>query len=102
MPFQNPKYSLQDLLKQVGDGLIQLPDFQREWKWDDDRITSLLASVMLDHPIGVLMMLETGGDSSNFAATPLSGSNAPKVKPQRLLLDGQQRMTSLFQALASN
>ena len=61
---------LSDLMKNVGNGLIQLPDFQREWKWDDDRIASLLASISLRHPVGVLMMLEVSGDGLNFAAKP--------------------------------
>lgn len=103
MPFESPDYLLSDLMKNVGNGLIQLPDFQREWKWDDDRIASLLASISLGHPVGVLMMLEVGGDGLNFAAKPLAGAEDGATEdPERLLLDGQQRMTSLFQALASD
>ena len=103
MPFESPDYLLSDLMKSVGSGLIQLPDFQREWKWDDDRIASLLASISLGHPVGVLMMLEVGGNGLNFAAKPLAGAeDGATGDPERLLLDGQQRMTSLFQALASD
>jgi len=103
VPFESHDYQLADLLKSVSEGKIQLPDFQREWKWDDARIAGLLASVSLGHPVGVLMMLEVGGTEVNFAAKPLSG--AEKIvtnEPERLLLDGQQRMTSFFQALASD
>ena len=103
MPFESPDYLLADLMKDVGNGKIQLPDFQRQWKWDDDRIAALLASISLGHPVGVLMMLEVGGTDVNFAAKPLSGAEgAATNEPERLLLDGQQRMTSFFQALASN
>lgn len=103
MPFESPDYLLSDLMKSVGSGLIQLPDFQREWKWDDDRIASLLASISVGHPVGVLMMLEVGGNGVNFAAKPLAGAEEGVTgQPERLLLDGQQRMTSLFQALASS
>ena len=103
MPFESPDYLLSDLMKNVGNGLIQLPDFQREWKWDDDRIASLLASISLGHPVGVLMMLEVGGNGLNFATKPLAGAeDGATGGPERLLLDGQQRMTSLFQALASD
>ena len=45
MPFESPDYPLSELLKETRDGKIQLPDFQREWKWDDDHIRSLLASI---------------------------------------------------------
>jgi hypothetical protein len=102
MPFESPDYPLAELMRNVGNGKIQLPDFQREWKWDDDRIASLLCSISLGHPVGVLMMLEVGGMEVNFAAKPLSGAEAKATNgPERLLLDGQQRMTSLYQALAS-
>ncbi|MDE0322151.1 MAG: DUF262 domain-containing protein [Acidimicrobiaceae bacterium] len=102
MPFESPDYPLADLMKNVGNCKIQLPDFQREWKWDDDRIAGLLASISLGHPVGVLMMLEVGGGDVNFAAKPLSGAGEEASNgAERLLLDGQQRMTSCFQALAS-
>jgi len=103
LPFESPDYLLADLMKSVQDGKIQLPDFQREWKWDDARIAGLLASVSLGHPVGVLMMLEVGGTEVNFAAKPLSGAEKIAAnEPDRLLLDGQQRMTSFFQSLASD
>ena len=103
MPFESPDYLLSDLMKSVDSGLIQLPDFQREWKWDDDRIASLLASISVGHPVGVLMMLEVGSSELKLAAKPLAGAeDGVTGDPERLLLDGQQRMTSLFQALASH
>ena len=36
--FQSPDYLLSELMQKVGDGRIQLPDFQREWVWDNDHI----------------------------------------------------------------
>lgn len=102
MPFESPDVPLGDLLKQVATGKIQLPDFQREWKWDTDRIASLIASVAQGHPVGVVMTLEVGGEGVNFAPKPLAGVKAEGVGvPEQLLLDGQQRTTSLFQALYS-
>ncbi|WP_258527745.1 DUF262 domain-containing protein [Streptomyces sp. NBRC 110611] len=93
--------SLGKMLDDVAAGRIQLPDFQRQWKWDDDRIRALLATVTLDYPLGVAMTLETGGEAQ-FKARPLHGTEVdPAVVPEQLLLDGQQRLTSLFQALKS-
>ena len=93
----NPK--LKDVLKDVASGVLQLPDFQREWKWDDERIRALIATVTLDYPLGVVMALETGG-TSPFKARTLKGAEDAEGKvPDLLLLDGQQRLTSLFQAL---
>jgi hypothetical protein len=101
MPFESPDYPLNELLKQVSAGTVQLPDFQREWKWDDDRIRSLLASISMGHPVGVVMMLETGGEGARFANKPIAGVKTT-LSPDRLLLDGQQRLTSLFQALLND
>jgi uncharacterized protein with ParB-like and HNH nuclease domain len=85
----------------VDDGRIQLPDFQRTWKWDNDRIRSLLSSISLGHPVGVVMLLDVG-DEVVFATENLAGSTATSgTKPERLLLDGQQRLTSLYQSLMS-
>jgi hypothetical protein len=104
MAFDSPDLNLGDeLLKDVGSGKIRLPDFQRDWKWDVDRISSLLASVSLGFPVGVVMLLETGGADVEFATRLVSGVDpADAGKPaERLILDGQQRLTSLFQSLRS-
>lgn len=102
MPFDSPDVNLGELLDDVRSGKTQLPDFQREWKWDSDRISSLLASVSLGYPVGVLMMLEVGGTETRFLARPISGvDQGHLLHPEKLMLDGQQRTTSLFQALKS-
>jgi hypothetical protein len=103
MPFDSPDLNLGDeLLKDVGNGKIRLPDFQRDWKWDLDRIASLLASVSLGYPVGVVMLLETGGTDVQFATRLVSGveSSHGMQSAVRLILDGQQRLTALYQALA--
>jgi hypothetical protein len=100
MPFDSPDMNLGTLLSEVGSGKVQLPDFQRDWKWDDPRIGSLLATVSLGYPIGVVMMLETGGPDVNLAPKLISGvPEAGAGAPEQLLLDGQQRLTSLYQSL---
>jgi len=73
MPFDSPDVNLGDLLKDVSSGKTQLPDFQREWKWDTDQIRSLLASISLGYPVGVVMTIEVGGDSVQFLPRPISG-----------------------------
>lgn len=101
MSFESPDYQLGELLKMVHEAKIQLPDFQRKWKWDNDRIRGLLASISLGHPVGVVMLLDVG-ENVSFATELLSGvRNQDSTKPERLLLDGQQRLTSLYQSLVS-
>ncbi len=93
---------LSDLLDLAGSGDLQLPDFQRSWVWDDNHITSLLASVSLSYPIGAVMTLETGNPDVRFKPRTLEGVSAgAHEEPKYLLLDGQQRATSLFLALRS-
>lgn len=96
--FQTNPIDLNKLLEDCHAGVIQLPDFQRSWVWDEDRIKSLIASVSRAFPVGALMSLDTGGPV-NFKPRPVEGApvDASKLKPQSLLLDGQQRMTSLYQ-----
>ena len=94
------KEDLSKLLDQASDGSTQLPDFQRGWVWDDDHIKSLLASISLGYPIGAVMMLRAGGETIRFRQRPLEGAPPPAQRDaERLILDGQQRLTSLFQAL---
>ena len=96
--FQTNPFDLYKLLDDCHRGIIQLPDFQRSWVWDEDRIKSLIASVSRAFPVGALMSLDTGGPV-NFKPRPVEGAPAEtkQVVPQSLLLDGQQRMTSLYQ-----
>lgn len=102
MLFETNPVDLSELVAKARSGKIQLPDFQRPWKWDDERIVSLLATVTLGYPLGVMMTLETGGSGIRFKPRPLDGTDVqPGTEPSELLMDGQQRLTSLFQALAS-
>lgn len=50
---------LQTLLKYCEDGKLQLPDFQRSWVWEEERIMSLIASVSRGFPMGALMSLKS-------------------------------------------
>jgi len=96
--FQTNPFDLSKLLEDCHHGFLQLPDFQRSWVWDEDRIKSLIASVSRAFPIGALMTLNTGGPV-NFKPRPIEGTptEAKQISPLSLLLDGQQRMTSLYQ-----
>jgi hypothetical protein len=96
--FQTNPYDLHKLLEDCHRGVLQLPDFQRSWVWDEDRIKSLIASVSRAFPVGALMTLDSGGQV-NFKPRPVEGAppEARQATPQSLLLDGQQRMTSLYQ-----
>jgi uncharacterized protein DUF262 len=101
--FESGDVPLADLLNQAHHGILQLPDFQRGWVWDDDHIVSLLASVSRSFPIGAVMTLETGNADVRFQPRLLEGVaiSTSTSDPKYLLLDGQQRTTSLYLALRS-
>ena len=100
--FDSKKISLTELLNNIQKGKIQLPDFQRGWVWDDNRIKGLLASVIKSFPISVVTLLETG-ENVSFKTKPVEGATPSiEVKPEYLILDGQQRLTSLYQAIITN
>ena len=92
--------TLANLLSEVAGGRLQLPDFQRGWVWDDEHIVAVITSVARSFPIGAIMTLQTGGEV-RFKPRPVEGVTfkAEPPKPERLILDGQQRLTSMFQAL---
>lgn len=98
--FDSTGEALIDMLQSIKSGKTQLPDFQRGWVWDDEHIKSLLASISLSYPIGAVMMLQTGNSDVRFKPRLIEGlviDNPPE--PERFILDGQQRLTALFQAL---
>ena len=93
---------LVDLIKAVESGATQLPDFQRGWVWDDGRIKALILSVIHNYPVGAAMFLEYGNESIHFKHKPIEGAPANETtEPDELILDGQQRLTSLYNALYS-
>jgi len=100
--FDSTKLPLRDIIVDIKKGVYQLPDFQRGWVWDDEHVRSLLVSIARSFPIGSIMTLETGGDI-NFQVRAIENVilESP-VEPEKLILDGQQRLTSLTQVLGLN
>lgn len=90
-----------DLMKDIGAGKIQLPDFQRGWVWDDNRIRGLIASITQNFPVGAAMFLEYGNNSVRFKYRMIESAPALNVAPEQLILDGQQRLTSIYAAFCS-
>lgn len=100
--FDSGKQGLTGLLEAVVSGKLQLPDFQRDWRWDDSHIRSLLISIARRFPVGAIMLLEKGGNV-RFAERPVEGVAFGGSVPvaDKLILDGQQRLTTLTQVLKS-
>lgn len=102
MGFSTPSYDLEDLFNRIDRGDLQLPDFQRSFRWNIDDIRSLLLTVLRGYPLGAIMALDTRNEPPRFRARPIKGAPDTGVAPGLLLLDGQQRITTLYQCLRSD
>ncbi len=98
--FQAKSESLAAMLPAIHDHKAALPNFQREWVWEPPMVKDLIVSVANRYPAGSLLTMPNAGDK--FALRPFSGSGSElKTTPTLMILDGQQRLTSLYQALFS-
>ena len=94
--------SLNEWFSEIKKGSIKLPRFQRYEAWDKHRIASLLKTIIHDLPLGITLVLEV--DKEQFQSRYLKTAE-PKDTTARVtehLLDGQQRLTSLWRSLFNN
>ena len=96
--FQPYKIKIKDFIKSISTGKYQLPCFQRDFKWNPSKIKSLINSIQHEYPAGSLLFLKVDGDKPLIPNKEFSYANKEKFteKPEMLVLDGQQRMTSCF------
>ncbi|NBX75494.1 MAG: DUF262 domain-containing protein [Proteobacteria bacterium] len=82
-------------------GHLCLPNFQRDFVWTTDEVGDLLRSIFRDYYVGSLLLLTCNPNRPPFDPTPLRGAQPENrvLKPTNLILDGQQRITSLVYAL---
>jgi hypothetical protein len=88
--------ALSRLLDGVADGVVLLPEFQRTFDWSDSDVRSLLATALMSWPAGSLLLMSGEPD---FALRPLESAPSRALRVEYVVLDGQQRLTSLFHAL---
>lgn len=95
--FDNIPSKVADLLNDVKNGRIGLPDLQRPFVWKDNKVRELLDSMMKGYPIGYIMLWASPEDYEN---TGHIGRNEKLYKrPDDLVIDGQQRLTALLAAI---
>lgn len=83
---------MQDILRGISNGTTCLPDFQRGWVWDDERIRGLIASITCSYPLGAVMFLEYGGDSVRFKTRLFTNVTASPTMPEFLVLSIVKRL----------
>lgn len=93
--YRDTGYSLIHLIEDIRVGRLALPDIQRPFVWSSSKARDLFDSMYRGYPIGTLMFWETGAE----VGTRQIGTADNNKAPQLLIVDGQQRLTSLFAVL---
>ena len=83
-----------DLLNNVNNGKIGLPDLQRPFVWKDNKVRELLDSMMKGYPIGYIMLWSSPEDYENTGH--IGKNDKIYTQPDDLVIDGQQRLTALL------
>ena len=98
--------SIYELINDIDSGEIVLPAIQRDFVWDQDRIYLLLDSILRGYPVGIALLWETYQPIQyrEFSRDYIEGAlhkflDSKKNRRLRLVLDGQQRLSSLYVAL---
>ena len=96
--YTNVPRHLSDILKDVRNGKIGLPDLQRPFVWKDNKVRDLYDSMLKGFPIGYIMLWESPADYEDKKASIGVGEKAYKA-PKDLVIDGQQRLTALVASM---
>lgn len=90
--FSQVNYDLGTLIGNIDVGSIGLPDIQRPFVWPDKRVRDLFDSMYRGYPVGYFLFWKNGlvEDSRTI------GADNKQIHPSQLIVDGQQRLTSLY------
>jgi len=92
------RFSLGTFIHDISQGRIRIPRFQREFVWERSRIQKLLDSMYKEYPIGTIFLWEAPAEY-NHLLRDIEDLGQPPFKSgtgYTFILDGQQRLTSLF------
>jgi hypothetical protein len=87
---------LLDLLDRIHSGDMVLPDFQRDFVWEPNATQALIVSIANNYPAGSILRVRDRQRA--FSSREFEGAPPPASEHTFLVLDGQQRLTSLYQA----
>lgn len=89
--------TIRQLLQRITDGEIRIPAFQRDFVWEPDRVQFLMDSIFKGYPIGTVLFWRTKEKLSyDRDLGPFTLTDPKKEYPIDYVLDGQQRLTSIF------
>lgn len=95
--FKETRYDLGLLIQLVERGEIGLPDIQRPFVWKNAKVRDLFDSMYRGYPVGYLLFWQNGLEASH----KVIGTDFKQKVPRLLIVDGQQRLTSLFAVVRS-
>jgi hypothetical protein len=90
--FEHGQRSIASLMSDIEHEVIALPDLQRPFVWEDTKVRELLDSLFVGFPVGTLVFWHTSNDKDARAL----GAERPGLRATTLVIDGQQRLTSLY------
>jgi hypothetical protein len=90
--FKEVSYNLAALIQQIDMGMIGLPDIQRPFVWADTKVRDLFDSMYKGYPVGYFLFWA----NANVEHTKGIGTGIKQKHPNLLIVDGQQRLTSLY------
>jgi hypothetical protein len=93
------KIKLGVLITKIEKGELLLPDFQRDYGWAEGQVSGLIATLLAQYPAGSLMFWNTKRDTVKTRTIEGAPEENNNGGIPMLVLDGQQRLTSLWQAL---
>ncbi len=92
-------YRVSDLIAGIASGMIVLPEFQRDFDWSDEQVASLIATLIKRWPAGSLLLMDGHHTDIFFRVREFEGAPPRRADLDIIVLDGQQRLTGLFQAV---
>ncbi len=90
--------TVDEWVKRARDGQIAVADFQRSFVWPPKKAAGYLYAILRGRPVGVYLILNSA-EPPQFSPRPFSNMDTPLDKVEELVLDGQQRLSSLLHAL---
>ena len=111
-PIEYERRTVRTWLEALLDGSLALPRFQRSYVWTDRKISDLIMALLDGRPVGTMLLIDRyeqevtleapQGErryAERFTPRPISGAETDLAPCRELILDGQQRLTSLWRAL---
>lgn len=93
--FTQVQFTLEGLMDAVRMGSIGLPDIQRPFVWKNIKVRDLFDSMYRGYPVGYLLFWQNG----LAGGAKVLGADEKQIVPNMLVVDGQQRLTSLHAVL---